>query len=52
MRERAARIGATLEVLSPEGGGTRVAVQLPASLAYCDERFPSLLADFWRRWKG
>jgi signal transduction histidine kinase/sugar lactone lactonase YvrE len=36
MRERAERIGATVEIDSPSGGGTLVTLTLPAALAFAD----------------
>ena len=38
MRERAARVMATLQIVSPPGKGTRVTLRIPAKLAYAASR--------------
>jgi signal transduction histidine kinase len=40
MRERAGRIGATLEIYSRANAGTEVQLRVPAALAYRDRRNP------------
>ena len=46
MRERAARIGARLDIASGPGEGTRVEVQVPAAVAYRPR------TAWWRRRMG
>lgn len=46
MRERAARIGATLEIRSRPGAGTEILLNVPATTAYADAG-----GGRWRRWR-
>lgn len=50
MRERAARIGATLEIGAGDGAGTRIALWVPARRAYRES--PKPRGRGWRGWRG
>jgi signal transduction histidine kinase/ligand-binding sensor domain-containing protein len=49
MRERAQRIGATLNVLSAPGSGTEVSLVVPGKVTYRDSTAPSALFSRFRR---
>jgi signal transduction histidine kinase/ligand-binding sensor domain-containing protein len=45
MRERAAKIGAQIAIVSAQGGGTEVEIMVAAAIAYADRP-----RSMWRRW--